>query len=304
MNQAIKTSFMSVVIVGVLWAISSLYVVPEGYSSILLRLGKLVVLDNGEVANFGPGLHYKTPILNSVKVFDTKLQTLDIKSSRIVTKEKKDVMVDYYVKWRISNLSDFYKRTSGNTFTAENLLEQFLNTSIRAEFGKRTIADVVSGERDDVMDLLQKTAGKSAADLGIEVVDVRIKGIDLPSTTSSAIYQRMRANMEKIANRHRADGRGQADAIRGRADKDAKVIISTALSQGEKLRAVGGAKAEGIYAAAYSQDPNFFAFYRSLKAYERSFSTKSDIMVLNQESQFFNYFKQSNGLKGETKSKS
>lgn len=304
MNQGIKTSFIALMFIGIMWAGASLYVVPQGYSSILLRLGKLELKDNGEVANFGPGLHYKTPILNAVRIFDTKLQTLDIKSSRIVTKEKKDVMVDYYVKWRISNLSDYYKRTSGNTFTAENLLEQFLNTSIRAEFGKRTIADVVSGERDDVMDLLKKSADKSATDLGIEVIDVRIKGIDLPSTTSSAIYQRMRANMEKIANHHRADGRGAADAIRGKADKTAKVILATALSQAEKLRSVGAAKAEGIYADAYSQDPDFFAFYRSLKAYEKSFSSKSDIMVLNQESQFFDYFKQSTGLKGVTKGKS
>lgn len=304
MKKGIQTSFISIVFVGVLWAVSSLYIVPQGYSSLLLRLGKLELKANGDVANFGPGLHYKTPILHSVRIFDTRLQTLDIKSSRIVTKEKKDVIVDYYVKWRISNLSNFYKRTSGNKFTAENLLEQFLNTSIRAEFGKRTIADVVSGERDDVMDILQEKADESAKDLGIEVVDVRIKGIDLPSTTSSAIYQRMRANMEKIANHHRADGRGQADAIRGQADKEAKVIIATALSQGEKLRSVGAAKAEGLYAAAYSQDPDFFAFYRSLKAYEKSFSSKSDVMVLNQESQFFDYFKQSSRLKGETKAKS
>jgi membrane protease subunit HflC len=303
MNKGVKTGITSLFFIALLWAVSSLYVVPEGYSSLLLRLGKIEKAADGSAANFGPGLHYKLPMVNSVRIFDTRLQTLDIKSSRIVTEEKKDVIVDYYVKWRISNLAHYYKRTGGNTFNAESLLEKFLDTSIRAEFGKRTIADVVSGERDDIMDILQKTADLKAKDLGIEVVDVRIKGIDLPSTTSTAIYQRMRANMEKIANHHRADGRGQADAIRGAADKTAKVIIAEALSSGAKLRAVGAAKAEGIYSTAYKQAPDFFAFYRSLKAYEKAFSNKSDIMVLNQDSQFFNYFKQSTGLKGETKLK-
>ncbi len=304
MNKGIKTGITTLFFLGLIWAASSLFIVPQGYTALLLRLGKIELASDGNPINVNPGLHYKTPILNSARIFDTRLQTLDIKSSRIVTQEKKDVIVDYYVKWRISNLAHYYKRTSGNAFNAENLLEQFLNTSIRAEFGKRTIADVVSGERDDVMDILQQKADESAKDLGIAVVDVRIKGIDLPPTTSSAIYQRMRANMEKIANHHRADGRGAADAIRGLADKEAKVIIAEALSQGEKTRAIGAAKAEGIYSKAYSQAPNFFSFYRSLKAYEKSFSSKSDIMVLNQDSQFFNYFKKSAGLKGETKTKS
>jgi len=304
MNQGIKTGFIAIFLIAILWGLSSLYVVSEGHSALLLRLGKLEKNSDGMPANFGPGLHYKTPIINNVRVFDTRLQTLDIKSSRIVTQEKKDVIVDYYVKWRIKNLAHYYKRTGGNAFNAENLLEQFLNTSIRAEFGKRTIADVVSGERDDVMDILKEKADESAKDLGIEVVDVRIKGIDLPSTTSSAIYQRMRANMEKIANRHRADGRGKANAIRAEADKTAAVTLATARSEGSKIRAKGAAKAENIYINAYSKDTDFFAFYRSLEAYKKAFNNKADIMVLDKKSQFFDYFKQSSTLKGENKVKS
>lgn len=304
MDKAIKTGLTSLFFIGLIWAASSLFIVPQGYNALLLRLGKIELDANGNAIKVAPGLHYKTPILNSVRIFDTRLQTLDIKSSRIVTQEKKDVIVDYYVKWRINNLADYYTRTSGNAFNTENLLEQFLNTSIRAEFGKRTIADVVSGERDDVMDILLSKANDSAKDLGIEVIDVRIKGIDLPSTTSSAIYQRMRANMEKIANRHRADGKGEADAIRGQADKEAKVILAEAQSQGEKIRALGAAKAESIYAQAYSQSPDFFAFYRSLQAYENTFNSKNDVMVLNKDSQFFDYFQKSTGLKGENKPKS
>lgn len=303
MNNGIKTGVLSLVLVAVLWGLASIYVVPEGHSALLLRLGKLAKQRDGKVANFGPGLHYKTPVINTAKLFDTRLQTLDIKSSRIVTKEKKDVIVDYYIKWRISDLARYYKNTSGNSFNAENLLEQFLNTSLRAEFGKRAIADVVSGERDDVMEILQEKADKSAHDLGIEVVDVRIKGIDLPPTTSAAIYQRMRANMEKIANRHRADGKGAAEAIRANADRQATVTIAKARSQGEKIRSAGAAKAEKIYADAYGQDPDFFAFYRSLKAYEKAFNNKNDVMVLNKDSQFFDYFGQSSGLKRDSKSK-
>lgn len=303
MNNGLKTGFISLLLFAVVLALSSLYVVPQGYASLVLRLGKLETNGDGSVANFGPGLHKKIPILNTVKIFDTRLQTLDIKPSPIVTKEKKNVIVDYYAKWRIQDLAKFYKNTSGNVYTAENLLEQFLNSSIRAEFGKRTIKDVVSAERADVREILLTRANDKAVELGMHVIDVRIKGIELPASTSSAIFQSMRANMEKLANRHRADGRGAADAIQAEADKDAAVIIATAQSKGEKIRAAGAAKAEKIYVDAYKLSPDFFAFYRSLKAYEKAFSNKNDIMVLNQEGQFFEYFKNSSGLAGDSSTK-
>jgi membrane protease subunit HflC len=303
MNNGLKTGFISLLLFAVVLALSSLYVVPQGYASLVLRLGKLETNSDGSVANFGPGLHKKIPILNTVKIFDTRLQTLDIKPSPIVTKEKKNVIVDYYAKWRIEDLAKFYKNTSGNVYTAENLLEQFLNSSIRDEFGKRTIKDVVSADRADVREILLKRANDKAVELGMHVIDVRIKGIELPASTSSAIFQSMRANMEKLANRHRADGRGAADAIQAEADKDAAVIIATAQSKGEKIRAAGDAKAEKIYVDAYKLSPDFFAFYRSLKAYEKAFSNKNDIMVLNQEGQFFEYFKNSSGLAGDSSTK-
>ena len=272
----------------------SLFTVSQGEQGIILRLGRLVIdkkTDKTKVML--PGLHAKTPFIENVRLFDTRIQTLDIKSSRIVTREKKDVIVDYYVKWRIENLAQYFKSTSGNQFKAETLLEQQLNTWLRAEFGKRTIADVVSGGRDDVMEVLRNKAEEQASQLGINVVDVRIKGIELPANTSNAVYQRMRADMQKIANRHRADGQAAAEAIQAAADARVTVLLAKAQSDGQVLRAKGQASAASTYAQAFSKNQEFFAFYRSLKAYEGSFNSKQDMLVLDQSSAFFDYFKHS-----------
>ncbi len=272
---------------------SCVFTITQGQHGIILRLGRLVNdAQTTTVRILSPGLHLKMPFIESVRVFDTRIQTLDIKSSRIVTKEKKDVIVDYYVKWRIEDLAQYFKSTGGNEFKAETLLEQQLNTSLRAQFGKRTISDVVSGGRDDVMDVLRERAEEQAAQLGIHVVDVRIKGIELPANTSNAIYQRMRADMQKIANHHRADGQAQAEAIQAESDARVTILLAQATSDGQITRAQGQAKAAAIYAQAFSQNKDFFAFYRSLKAYEGSFNNKNDILVLDQSSSFFDYFKQ------------
>ncbi len=273
---------------------TSLFTIMQGQHGILLRLGRLV--DDGDaqkVRILSPGLHIKLPFVETVRLFDTRLQTLDIKSSRIVTKEKKDVIVDYYVKWCIEDLARYFKATGGNAFKAETLLEQQLNTSLRAQFGKRTISDVVSGGRDDVMDVLRERAEQQAGELGIHVVDVRIKGIELPANTSNAIYQRMRADMQKIANRHRADGHAEAEAIQAAADARVAVLMAKAQSEGQILRAQGVAIAAEIYDKGYGQNKDFFIYVRSLKAYEESFKDKQDILVLDQSSAFFDYFKHS-----------
>jgi membrane protease subunit HflC len=283
--------------------LTSLFTITEGQHGIILRLGRLVTdATTQRVKILGSGLHVKMPFIETVRVFDTRIQTLDIKSSRIVTKEKKDVIVDYYVKWRIEDLARYFKSTGGNQFKADTLLEQQLNTSLRAEFGRRTISDLVSGGRDDMMDVLRTHAEQQASQLGIHVVDVRIKGIELPANTSNAIYQRMRADMQKIANRHRADGQSEGEAIQAAADAKITVLLAQARSDGQVTRAQGQAKAAAIYAAAYTKNSEFFAFYRSLKAYVGSFNTKQDILVLDQSSAFFDYFKQ--GLvKGATNRK-
>jgi membrane protease subunit HflC len=283
---------------------TSVFTITQGQSGILLRLGRLVQdSNNGQLKVLGPGLHFKTPFIEKLRVFDTRIQTLDIKSSRIVTKEKKDVIVDYYVKWKIESLAQYFKSTGGNQLKAETLLEQQLNTSLRAQFGKRTISDVVSGGRDDVMLLLREKAEQQASQLGIHVVDVRIKGIELPPNTSNAIYQRMRAHMQEIANRHRADGHAEAESIQARADANVTVTLARARSEGQKVKAQGQASAAAIYAQAYNQNPDFFAFYRSLKAYEGSFNHKDDILILDQSSSFFDYFRHDLAKKNGTNRK-
>lgn len=272
---------------------SSLFTIRQGEKGILLRLGRLVQDSTTEQAKILlPGLHIKMPFTENVRIFDTRIQTLDIKSSRIVTKEKKDVLVDYYVKWRISDLAAYFRATGGNALKAETLLEQQLNTSLRAQFGRRTISEVVSGGRDDLMDVLRDNAEKEASNLGVHVVDVRIKGIELPANTSNAIYQRMRADMKKIANRHRADGQAEAEAIQAAADATVTVTLATARSDGDKVRALGQAKAAAIYSEAFDKNQAFFDFYRSLQAYEESFKNKDSMLVLDQSSAFFDYFKQ------------
>lgn len=287
-----------VLVAFILLLLTSVFTITQGYHGILLRLGKLVKdSETGNALILNPGLHLKLPFIENVRIFDTRLQTLDIKSSRIVTKEKKDVIVDYYVKWRIHNLSQYFRTTGGNQFKAETLLEQQLNTSLRAQFGRRTISDLVSGERDDVMEVLQEKAEQQASQLGIHVVDVRIKGIELPPNTSNAIYQRMRADMQKLANGHRADGNAHAEAIQANADAYVTITLARAKSEGQSIRSKGQAQAARIYADAYNQNQAFFIFYRSLKAYIESFDNKQDLLVLDSNSNFFNYFK--NGYTGK-----
>ncbi len=290
--KATKITLGIAVGIVLLFALTTLFTIEQGQLGILLRLGRLVDdAKTQQVKILAPGLHMKMPFLESVRIFDTRLQTLDIKSSRIVTKEKKDVIVDYYVKWRIKDLTRYFKATGGNQFKAETLLEQQLNTYIRAQFGKRTISDVLSGERNDLTAVLSTHAEHQAGQLGIHVVDVRIKGIELPESTSNTVYQLMRANMQKIANRHRADGHAIAEAIQSAADAKVTVLLAQARSDAQIIRAEAQAKSAVIYAEAFGQNKDFFAFYRSLKAYENSFNAKQDLLVLDGDSAFFNYFK-------------
>jgi modulator of FtsH protease HflC len=291
--NATKTTFGILLFLILVLLFTSVFTVTQGQQGIVLRLGRLVNdSETNTVKILNPGLHFKTPFIENVRIFDTRMQTMDIKSSRIVTKEKKDVMVDYYVKWRIADLAQYFKSTGGNVFKAETLLEQQLNTLLRAQFGKRTITDAVSDGRNDMMILLRNAAEKQAGELGIKVIDVRIKGIELPANTSNAIYQRMRADMQKIANRHRADGQAAAEQIQAKADADVMVLLAKARSNAQQVKSVGQTEAASIYTKAFSQNKDFFALYRSLLAYEGSFNSKKDILVLDQSNSFFDYFKQ------------
>lgn len=290
MNRIAKIIVIASIITGLL-LLSSMFTIMQGQKGMVLRLGRLIEdAQTGKTRILLPGLHFKLPFIETVRVFDTRLLTLAVKSSRIVTKEKYDVIVDYYVKWRIEDLGQYFKATGGIPYKAQTLLEQQLNTSLRAQFGKRTIAEMASTGRDDVMALLRDRAERQASKLGIHVVDVRIKGIDLPANTSNNIYQTMRADMQKIANRYRADGDAAKIIIKAEADAEVLLLDAEAKSQAQSIRSGGQAKASSIYAEAFGQNKEFFAIYRNFKAYEASFKSKADILVLDPKMAFFNYF--------------
>jgi len=292
-----------VLFIFVILGFSFFYTVHEGQNALLLRLGKITIdADTGKPAVMDPGLHVKLPVIHSPKLFDTRLQTLDVKSSRIPTKEQKYVLVDYYAKWRIKNLPVYYTRTSGQLHRAELLLSQQINDGLRNEFGKHTINEVVTGERMNIMSMLKKQANAASDVLGIVVIDVRIKRIDLPTKVSDSVYQRMRTKREQVATRHRADGKKEAEAIRATADRTVTEIIATARKEAEEIRASGDGVASNIYAKAYSKDPKFYAFYRSMQGYQAIFSQNQDMLVLNPDSQFFQYFKSAVGSQNHNKS--
>lgn len=287
--STIKTSSIVIALFAFILLMASIYQVNEGQRGLLLRFGKIVENEQGTADIKTPGIHFKLPVIYTARLFDVRLLTLDIQSSRIVTEEKKDVLVDYFVKWRIKDLEQYFISTDGREIRARTLLEQKLNDGLRAEFGKRNISEVVSGERRDIMSILQKAANESSKSLGIEVVDVRIKRIDLPEEVSHAVFDRMRAERQRIANEHRASGKAEANAIRAKTDADVIVILAKAGADSKKIRAKGDMEAATIYAEAYNKDAEFYAFYRSLLAYSNSFQDK-DFIVLGPNSQFFKYF--------------
>ena len=246
---------------------------------------------------FEPGLHFKIPFIESVRKLDARIQTLDEAPDRFVTSEKKDLMVDSFVKWRIVDFSTYYLRTSGSVENARALLKQKVNNGLRTEFGNRTIKEIVSGDRDDIMKQALASAASSREDLGIEVVDVRIKAINLPTEVSTSIYERMRAERTAVAKEHRSQGQEQAEIIRATIDAKVTVMLAEAQKNASATRGEGDALAAKIYADVYSKDAEFYRFYRSLEAYEKSFSSKSDIMVVKPDSDFFNYLKDGSSVK-------
>lgn len=274
----------------------SFYTVRQDQRALVLRLGKLKATSPEQVYIAKPGLHIKIPLIDRILRFDIKIQNLDIKSSPIVTAEKKRVIADYFVKWKISKLDKFYKSTAGEPLRADTLLRQQLNDALRAEFGRRTIREVVSDDRESIMMALNEKANESAKNLGLDIVDVRIKGIDLPDEVSEAVFARMRAEREKVATELRSKGQAEGEAIRAQADSEATVIVATAQKQANNVRAMGDKQAAKIYADAYDQDPDFYAFYRSLLAYQNTFSNKQDIVLVTPQSQFFGYFNSATGM--------
>lgn len=268
---------------------ASTFVVSQWETALKLRLGEIVETD------YQPGLHFMVPVLNSVMKFDRRIQTLDSVPERFLTIEQKDVIVDSYTKWRIADVAQYFRSTGGNAAKTGRLLQERINTSLRDEFGKRTIQEVVSGERAEIMDLLTKKVDLQANELGVEIVDIRVKRIDLPPEVSESVYDRMRAERERVAKDLRAQGAEIAEKIRANADRQRTVTLAKAYKTSEEMRGEGDAGAAEIYANAFSQNSEFYSFYRSLSAYRSVFEQGSDMMVLQPDSEFFRYFNRSMG---------
>ena len=274
--------------------VSSVFVISEGERGIVFQFKKIKRdSSSDEMLVFDPGLHFKIPLLESVRKFDARIQTLDEAPDRFVTSEKKDLMVDSFVKWRIVDFSTFYLRTSGSIENAKALLKQKVNNGLRTEFGTRSIKEIVSGDRDDIMSKALESAASSRDELGIEVIDVRIKAINLPTEVSNSIYERMRAERTAVAKEHRSQGQEQSEIIRATIDAKVTVMLATAQKNALEIRGEGDALAAKVYADSYKKDAEFFNFFRSLQAYEKSFNSKSDILVVKPDSDFFHYLKDS-----------
>lgn len=292
-------NFILVAIAAVfLLTVSSVFVVFEGQRGIVFQFSKIKRdAETGEMKVYEPGLHFKFPFFENVKKLDARIQTLDEAPDRFVTSEKKDLMVDSYAKWKIVDFSTYYLRTSGSIENARALLKQKINNGLRTEFGSRTIKEIVSGDRDSVMIQALASAKSSREDLGIEVIDVRVKAINLPTEVSSSIYDRMRAERTAVAKEHRSKGQEQSEIIRATIDAKITVMLANAQKEAFEIRGEGDALAAKVYADAYSKDAEFFNFFRSLEAYEKSFSTKNDIMVVKPDSDFFQYLKENTATK-------
>ncbi len=284
---------LTIVLLGLvaLMALSgSIYVIKETERAVVLRFGKLA---NADVE---PGIHFKLPFADEVRKFDARILTVDAPSENYYTIEKKRLIVDSFAKWRINNVETYYRATGGNEQVANSRLAARINDGLRNKFGTRTLHEVVSGQRDELMhELTNELNDAVRSSLGIEVVDVRVKRIDLPEEVSDSVYNRMAAEREKKAREYRAKGMEEAEKIRAEADREKVVIESLAYRDGQKLRGEGDAQAAGIYASAFNQDPEFYSFMRSLEAYRQSFSGKQDMMVIEPDSDFFRYLRKSDG---------
>jgi membrane protease subunit HflC len=282
MNRPIL--LIAVVVLAIL-GLSSVFVVKETEYGIKFQLGRIVRAD------YAPGLHFKLPFFNNVRTFDRRILTLDTPSELMLTSEQKFVNVDSFVKWRIHDVSKFYISTQGNELFALSRLEQIIKDRMRAQIASRTLVDVVSQERVNIMRSIQSAANAATADeFGIQVIDVRIKSIELPDDVRESVFRRMATDRQKEANLLRFQGREEAERISANADREVQVILAEAERDGQTIRGEGDARSTEIYAAAYGQDEEFYAFYRSLQAYGNAFGGSNDVMVLDPSSSFFEYF--------------
>ncbi|CAK0777101.1 regulator of FtsH protease [Gammaproteobacteria bacterium] len=274
-------------LVGLALVLGVAFQVKEGEIALKLRLGEIIETD------YKPGLHWRVPFYHNIEKFNARLRILDFSPERFLTIEKKDVIVDSFAKWRVKDASQYYRTTGFDVGKTARLLSERISTRLRDEFGRRKIQDVISGERGDVLDV--KEAARLVEDLGIELIDVRVKQIDLPAEVSDSVYERMRAERGRAARDLRGRGAEAAERIRAEADRSRVVTLAEGTRQAETLRGEGDAKAAEIYATAFKQNPEFYSFYRSLKAYNTSFSGTNGVLVLDPSSRFFRYLKSPTG---------
>lgn len=285
---------VAAVLIGLFMLISaSLYTVDQRQHAVVFQLGEVKDVIST------PGLHFKWPMIQNVRYFDTRIQTLDDPEPlRFITSEKKPVLVDSYVKWRIVDTKQYYISVQGDEVRASKRLQQTITDGLQAEFGKRTVHDVVSGERDDIMELMRDKADQDARKIGVQIIDVRMKRVDLPQEVSESVYRRMEAERKRVANELRSTGSAEGERIRADADRQREVILAEAYRDAQRIKGEGDAKSSAIYAQAFQQNPEFYSFYRSMEAYRSSFRGKNDLMMVDPSSEFFKYLKDASGKAG------
>lgn len=282
-----KTVLPVLLVVTVLVALmggSPFFTVSEREHAVKFRFGEIMQSD------YEPGLYWKVPFVNTVRKYDNRVLTLDNQPERFLTEEKKNVIVDFFVKWQITDVDSFYRATGGAEVAATQRLVKVVYDGLRNEFAKRTVKEVVSADRNEIVDVMMQKAQLAAKEFGVNIVDVRVKRIELPQEVSASVFQRMKEERARIASQLRAEGAEAAERIRSQADRERTVILAEAFRDAERIRGEGDAKAADIYAKAYEQDAEFYSFYRSLEAYRRSIGNGSDVLVLDPDSEFFRYF--------------
>lgn len=280
------TNFLVGAVVALILASMSTFIVDQRQTAIVFQLGEVVRVETA------PGIKFKVPLLQNVRFFDSRILTLDSDDpERFITAEKKNVLVDSFIKWRIIDVKQYYISVGGDEARAQTRLTQTVNSTLREEFGKRTIHEVVSGKREELMRVVQEKTDVDARKIGVEVLDVRLKRVDFPNTISDSIYSRMEAERKRVANELRATGNAESEKIRADADRQREVILAQAYRDAQKIKGEGDARASALYAAAFGRNPEFYAFYRSLDVYKQGFKNKSDVMVLDAGSPFFKYLK-------------
>ncbi|MDO8703903.1 MAG: protease modulator HflC [Sulfuricaulis sp.] len=285
MNQTKLFALLGIILLVLITAKSAVYMVDEREKVIIVRLGQVLRYNDAS------GMHFKTPFLDEARYFDSRILTLDAEPQPFLTKEKKYVVVDSFVKWRIEDALKYYLTVGGQELDARRRLEQVVNSGLRDEFGKREVQKVISTDRHKIMEILTENTDREARKFGIVVVDVRIQRVDLPDEVSQSVYQRMKAERSRIANELRAQGAEAAEKIRSDSERQREVLLAQAYGKAERTRGEGDAKATEIYGQAYGRAPEFYSLYRSLNAYKESFRTKEDIMIVDPSSDFFKYMK-------------